>query len=799
MSPELRLDLGRGALIVATPETPSTGTVVAGGAECPRTGEGWTLPRPVPTARHHDGYGMRAVPVVHPTDPLLVFGEDGALLPVNVPLQAGPVWVVHLEEPPAESFEGGHQVIDVCGPPLGWHRWWLGRIWLDEGASIRSAGYRGAERCFGPWRTVGVAGAAVLDIGPPIHGLVDADGRSVHARLPRLHLPAGARWNVELRGAGSGMSRRVNPGVLDLAELLPRPALGRFSLNVSAPGQRAKSWTVTVAEGVRVTPDRQLRVFEPEGGVSSAYFTLSAPIGIDVPAAVVRLHEHETSRAVELRTATQSLAVRLEVPHCALRTRMGGVEGVGGTNQPWDTVPALLSLADLDAETYLDLRLPAAMTKALRKVPELLASNADGTVMQQVRGQRVTREVYRYRLSQLADTVRTAGSVQLHLPIGEYDRALVAFLRRPPVASGAHVDGAQLRLVNRVGGPAAVRVYAASAPWLPPQIVELPAGADTLQLDERMAAGPLVVVAARAGDPLPDGWPHAVELPRAVQVLDIVNPRRPQRPATAAESAMAAYLSGAAAVPRESDALALLVTVAASAPRLYGPGLGGLVAQECAAHLADHPVAALLAAGHTDLGAAEMVGPLIRSGLLARRLRAVDAPDAVTAICPAAPLPAILLASPLLPYLTGSPAWDYAELDVEEIALLDALNDVVPWATEILTSPVAASCDVTESGVWEAAGDVSVDLASLARGMRESPNHDLLESVLGTARRPPPALLALGCALVARLAAQGDRHAGALEPRMRHTWLRLADLASARITEDVVLAEMLVSRHHARA
>jgi hypothetical protein len=61
-------------------------------------------------------------------------------------------------------------------------------------------------------------------------------------------------------------------------------------------------------------------------------------------------------------------------------------------------------------------------------------------------------------------------------------------------------------------------------------------------------------------------------------------------------------------------------------------------------------------------------------------------------------------------------------------------------------------------------------------------------------RFPPDAAPSLVCALVARLAAHGDRDAANVEPRIRSTWIRIARQAPHLAGNDIVLAEFLVTR-----
>jgi hypothetical protein len=229
---------------------------------------------------------------------------------------------------------------------------------------------------------------------------------------------------------------------------------------------------------------------------------------------------------------------------------------------------------------------------------------------------------------------------------------------------------------------------------------------------------------------------------------------------------------------------------------LLESGLGALTAQECAARLGATPTASLHAA---MLGAEETVEPLIRSGLAAHGVRSVADPAPTADLWRVAPLAALLLTSPLLPYLASTPAWDPAELDDAEKHLLDvARAHCAPGVVALLTAPARASRaldpsdDVSTPEIDEALRDV------LAFGAA-APQAVLFDAVRARASGPAAAL-SFGCALVARMTAQGDKGAAAFERRIRHLWVEFAQRDPGRAAQHLVEAEFAVSgwyAHHA--
>lgn len=273
---------------------------------------------------------------------------------------------------------------------------------------------------------------------------------------------------------------------------------------------------------------------------------------------------------------------------------------------------------------------------------------------------------------------------------------------------------------------------------------------------------------------------------------------------------MAAYLAGAAPLPRATPRELLWIT-AARAETVSGPGLGGLTAQECAVGLGATPAASLLATARTGLGVAELVPTLVRSGLAAHAFRRVDDPDAVARTWARVPLAALLLTSPLLPYRSGSPDWDRAELEPEEALLLDEVGRrCADFALQVLagrrprpglgTQPVdPLRPDAALREPRDRPGDDLSEYHEQLRAYARSSRYAELFAPVEQ-RASVRSALSLGFALLARIAAQGDAGAAEQERRIRQAWVRIAvqepDLAAA----DLALAEFLASgwfAHHA--
>jgi hypothetical protein len=246
------------------------------------------------------------------------------------------------------------------------------------------------------------------------------------------------------------------------------------------------------------------------------------------------------------------------------------------------------------------------------------------------------------------------------------------------------------------------------------------------------------------------------------------------------EQAAIRYLAGRGELPSHPTAVGPVLVIAARASALLSAGLAQLVAQECASWLGQYPAASLAAAARLRLPAAELVEPLIRSGIAAHSFRSVPAgttPDTIRAC----PLAGLLLVAPLLPYRSGRAGWDSAELDADEVALLDAVEEEGPQ----LEVPLAADVQLGESDRGDA-------LEVLDRLLADHPSRPVA-AAWRCNLDPSAQRLSLGSALAARLAAQGDPAAADAEQRIRLRWAHLAMHGPWSVVRDLVKAEAIIS------
>lgn len=817
-SPTLRLDIATGMLIVEAPAGAEAWWGSTEGGLVRLDGARWVVPRPQPTVTVVDRWGNELdLPLFDPAKPILTFTEFGSVM---IGPHVGDAWVLGRDDL-VQGF--GAALLEVAPPPPGWDGWARARVVhaLDDLPDVAWA------------------------LGEPVVGLVDAAGNPVYQRPPSIELPdrGGGFWTVEVTRLGEespSITIEYGGEVVDLADHLRLPALGRFRAVARPRRGRSIVTEFSVAEGVDVATPVAFRVFG-DGGLRRADATIRSEFGIRAVPELVRLLPTQVSRPVQLRTDTAVLDALVELPHAAIRRRIGGV------SEEWGINAVSYGEAELVGPAQLDVRLPDEARAILTKPPGIVAEAGSRGPVQRVQGGR-TGAVLRYNMTALLDTAREYGELRVWLDLpGELRVPLadvVAETRQRPdlvVPVGDEVERRQVELdavlpgiasvtdaperfpqedatdlaVHRRGAvlvtprsslSAEVIVHLCYAPWFPPLRRRLASGLNTVTLPHPFEeGGPLLVTVVAEGVQPAAGWPGAV--PGATPGISVTRlecegriPRLDDR----GERAMAAYLAGKAEIPNERGMRNLFWTVAARAVGAAGPTRGPLIAQECASRLTDAPTASLLALERAGLSDAEIIGPLIRAGLAGARLTSVRDPDAVRRLLTTNPLAGLVAASPILPYLGEDPMWSVEELEPAEKALLASVVERVdPAALAVLRDPSAPfpTTDVLTSGsVPTLVGDVP-ELGEPLRLLHDfaarSSHGRLMDAVGPRLADGEPATVAaavsLGIAIVARLAAQGEPEAAKVEAELRQVWRQLAEQAPQLVAADLALAEFLVT------
>ncbi|MEU3981748.1 hypothetical protein AB0F77_16865 [Streptomyces sp. NPDC026672] len=845
--PELRLGPGAGTVLLTLPGEPDAGDwqLSADGEVFAVRAPYWVLPGPVRRVEATDATGTTHVSaLVDPGTALLAFDADGHRIPPDEPLPAAETCLLHAGTLQTEGADPG--VVELP-TPYGWNGWTLSRVSLTGVTRIRAS-----AAVPGSWLDVAVGRPLGWEGGATLPWLMGDDGAPMWHRPPALRLPRrvgeqDARlWQAEVRRPGheEPLARHTGaPGaLLDPWQDVPRPLLGPYEILVHRVGsRRRRRLAAFLAEGITAEPTAEWRLLAPHGGLAPARLTLAADGPVTASAHTVAFSPYEIAKTLVLGDGIRRFAVEARIPHSEVRLELAG------SPQTWSVRPIDIDATDLAGESALTVRLPE---QAVAVTP-LLALVVEGTTLHTLRPERRTRTRrgdLRYSLAALADTVRDCVKAEVRLLVAG-ESVHVATVRTQPIAEDVVPDGGRLLLRGlRHPGELTARLYAVFAPWEQPLTATVDQSGRIPLPSAWRSHGPLIV-RLKAGAPTPTapGWPRLRD--RETLVLR----RSPWTFAVGhgTGARMSEYLAGHGALPRGTDAIPYQWIVAARGRDLQACGARQTAPAECRGALADAGPTALTGAADSALRSGELASVLAGSGLAALRIREVADPATVRHVWRQAPLCALLLTAPLLPYLSGDPAYDVDELYPEEAELLGEVGQFLGDATAALLAGQADPSgavgrfdaqtraldqlpELQQQAVWRSARvvprglldpDTRADAAWQAfRARKDLQYHatreefrdgldavavflddghpDLAQAFRG---RDPGQLhgpgeawlripqLSLGCALIARLAAAGDARAAGLERGLRHLWTPVASHAPDLTAVDIALAECLVT------
>ncbi|GLW50111.1 hypothetical protein Stsp02_57720 [Streptomyces sp. NBRC 14336] len=853
--PELRLGPGAGSVLLTLPGGPDANwSLAADGESVTAAPPHWVLPGPVRRVEATDPAGTtHAATVVDPHTVLLAFAADGHRVPPDEPLPAAELHLLHVG---ALETEGGRAAAVELPTPYGWSGWTLSRVSLSGVTRVRAAG-----AAPGRWLDVAVGRSFGWEGGATLPWITGDDGAPVWQRRPALRLrrrpgeQEATDWQVEVRRVGrpEELARLTGaPGALvDPWQYIPGPLVGPYEILVRRPGRQrgTRRLTAFLAEGVEAMPSAEWRLLAPNGGLATARLDLRAERPVTVSESVVRFAAHEISRDLVLRDGIDAFRVRASIPHSEVRLELDG------RPLTWSVRPLDIDATDLARDSALTVRLPE---QAVAVTPEL-ALVVEGATLHTLRPERRTRTRkgdLRYTLAPLTDTVRDCAKAELRLLVAGQS-VHVATVRTQPIAESVVPDGTGLLLRGlRHPGELSAGVHSVLAPWRTP--LSVPVGDDgRIPLPAAWrSAGPLVVT-LRAGTP-PAG--SAPAWPRLRDRDTLVLRRSPWTSGAVEDTAAARttwYLAGHGTLPRGAAAVPYQWIVAARGRDLRSCGAKDTAPAECLAALGEAGADALLGAAESALRSGELAAALVGSGLAALRVREVADPVAVRPVWRRAPMCALLLTAPLLPYLSGDPAYDVDELYPEETELLGEVGQFLgETGTALLTGHDDPSHtvgrfdaharalhelpEIQQRAVWRTARvvprglldtDTRAEAAWQAFGDRRTLQYfaereefgewlDAVELFLDDGhpalagafadRGPGPLYgreeswmrvpqFSLGCALIARLAAAGDARAAKLERGLRPLWTSVAAHAPDLTAVDLALAECLVTAEAVRA
>lgn len=853
--PELRLGPGAGSVLLTLPGGPDAATwqLAADGESFAASPPHWVLPGPVRRVEATDPAGIvHASTVVDPDTVLLAFAADGHRIPLDEPLPATEIHLLHVG---TLETEGTQAAVVELPTPYGWSGWTLSQVSLADATRLRTS-----EAAPDRWLEVAVGRSFGWEGGATLPWLTGEDGAPVWNRPPALRLrrrpgePEAQHWQVEVRRPGHEATlacRTGAPGaLLDPWEHVPGPLLGPYEILVHRPGRRGRRrLTAFLAEGVEATPSAEWRLLAPQGGLVPTRLDLRTGGPVTVSRSVVEFAPYETTRDLVLRDGTRGFRVQALVPYSEVRLELDG------SPLPWSIRPLDIDAADLARDSALTVRLPE---QAVAVTPELVLV-VEGTTLvslQPERRIRTRKGDLRYSLAALTDTVRDCAKAELRLLVAGQD-VHVGTVRTQPIAEEVVPDGTGLLLRGlRHPGELTARLYQVLAPWQQPLSVPVDdSGRIPLPAAWR-SAGPLVV-SLHAGTHTADAapaWP-------SLRDRDTLVLRRSPWTSSVVDGTAAArtteYLGGRGTLPRGTDAVPYQWIVAARGRDLQACGAKESAPAECLQALGEAGPDALLGATDSSLRSGELAAALVGSGLAALRIREVTDPAGVRPVWRRAPLCALLLTAPLLPYLSGDPAYGIDELYPEEKELLDEVGQFLGRVgTAILSGQGDPSRtvgrfdaharalnelpEIQQQAVWRTAGvvprgllDTDTRAAAAWQAFRDrrtlqyyavreeweewltavenflDDGHPLLATAFrdrgpGSLRGPDEAWMrvpqfSLGCALIARLAAVGDPRAVRLERGLRPLWTSVTAHAPDLTAVDLALAECLVTAETVQA
>lgn len=454
------------------------------------------------------------LPLVDPAAPLLAFDVHSRMaIPGASELPRGPVWLAFpnesdLDPASAIDHDGDLRVLEQIDAPYGWDGWSF--VLADVSAARRLRPADADGRAGARWRYVTSIIRPALEDVPTLSHVRSRDGRKVLARRPHIRLPRdrtgevsgeATRWQVTLSdNAGTVLSSTAHTASDDVALIDPWPTdairvVGEYSIVVRGPLGRGATFQIAVAEGVVVDASPTFRWIAQGGGLQPCSIRLAQPDG---------------AFTIELEPSEQRAVHDLPGSHGALRL-VTDVDAmwVSSTDQGTVTPPSSSALrVDLESLGTSELRL-----NTMPRARGWIAAIARGEEVQRITVDANATGIARVTLGALHDTARMHGSLRLHYGIDDRE-AHVATLAPRRLTSSMTVDG-DLLLVDRSveGLHLELGVQLDYAPWRTPVTLDLPADTDSVVLPPPLAfLGPLTV-AARVEDPWSSSdWPSPLRL-----------------------------------------------------------------------------------------------------------------------------------------------------------------------------------------------------------------------------------------------------------------------------------------------
>ncbi|MCX4092079.1 hypothetical protein [Nocardia sp. alder85J] len=570
------------------------------------------VPRPTrEVVLEHKGSGTKTqISVVDKSDPLLLFDNDGTLIPRHRALPRDVVIAVHPHDAELTDAITGLTITSQgdVRTPSGWRGWRAHTVELIGHDSIQLR-RRGVSA--GPPRGVRAVGSPRLEPADPLPGLTTGSGLPVFGERPEITLPPHSRsgsqqWHVHVCRSGSSAwetqgqwESAAEPTSVDPFEGLPAGQLGLFDIVVTGPLGAGLRCTLFLAEGLSIEYDAEFRRPVP-GGLSPAVALISCPATLTVDRDLIELASEEPATHLHVTDASHTHHLTMRPPHFQSR-----IDTIGSAAQ-WRTTPAVVHAGDLAGHMTVAARVPGDV------FVDFALLDATGQPHQIEVPSVPSDDVFQLPASKFADTARRLGVARLVVRAdtadGHSHEITIAQIRPARLCGDVRIDGDQLVFDGLAEEDLAAFVWLTTAPWEPP--VQLPITGPRTELPPSLRrAGPLLVQVF-----VDDPW-ATITPPR--QPGDALRADQPGwfTDTDPAHAELSRYLAGVGAPPRNSSAMPALWSALSLLP--VGRSDRGITYRRGALlrALAVNPRAALEALGDSTIPAEEMPALLIRAGL----------------------------------------------------------------------------------------------------------------------------------------------------------------------------------------
>ncbi|MCF8570891.1 hypothetical protein L5G32_11505 [Gordonia sp. HY002] len=356
--PELRYDAAEGTLDVVIPsdEKPTTWRAWAGDApEQVQTGADEAAVVPVTSALREcvlvnlDTGARRAIPVVLPGDPIVLFAPDGRVMSRHRTLPAGEVLALVPKD--AEFTGSGRKKVAVTDTRNGPWDGWLLRT-LDLAGHRELTVVRDGRA--GTTRRVRPAESPSIELPEPLPGITTRDGDPVFGERPLVDLPAhhgdgDKRWRVRVRRVGDldwlvdyPWESEAFVTSADPFDGVDAPLVGAYEIVVSDSYALDLRRVAVIVEGLGATHDPAVRLPAADG-LAESVTELTADGDLAVDDAKLTFGPSDVEQITSTRSGDASLELVVRPPHALVRLERAGVPSA------WQTA---LPVIDVDATDH---------------------------------------------------------------------------------------------------------------------------------------------------------------------------------------------------------------------------------------------------------------------------------------------------------------------------------------------------------------------------------------------------------------------------------------------------------------